>query len=440
MEDALSLNDKDRRVLRELATRVRDIASMPVQAERAQLWKEFNALRPQRPMVLAFPEGGWRDLLPDSEARCEDPLARTWEMGLRRTIYRHEHIHDDCPITDHFNVGWAVNLGDYGLKETVIRTEELGAYRWDAPLKEPQGFERLRFRSITIDREETARRVEMAEDILGDILRVRIHGTLWWSCGMTWTLINLRGLEQVMLDMYENPELVHRLMSFLRDARLHELETFEREGVLSLNNGPDDYTGSGGVGATDELPADDFDRQVRMSDMWVVGESQEFVGVGPDLFYALYDHADLVKNLLELVTATYIAFMRAWQKIVPFQGHYAAHWGYLHRGCVMVRDDSAMNLSPEMFDEFVRPYDQRLLDEFGGGAIHFCGRGDHYIESMSEIAGLHAIHMSQPEYNDMEIIFTHTVDKGIKLIGLGRTAAEDALARARSLHGQVHCG
>lgn len=83
--------------------------------------------------------------------------------------------------------------------------------------------------------------------------------------------------------------------------------------------------------------------------------------------------------------------------------------------------------------------DQRLLDEFGGGAIHFCGRGSHYIAHMARLHGLHAIAMSQPEYNDMEAIYQHTVDRGIKLLGLKREAAEQALARGRDLYGQVHC-
>jgi len=159
---------------------------------------------------------------------------------------------------------------------------------------------------------------------------------------------------------------------------------------------------------------------------------------GSSLFYALYDMPDLVHELLELVTETYIAFMREWQKIVPPGDGHSAHWGLLHRGHIMIRDDSAMNLSPEMFDEFVRPYDQRLLDEFGGGAIHFCGRGDHYIARMCEMRGLHAVNLSQPEMNDMETIFRHTVDRGINIIGLERRTADEAMARGRPLRGLVH--
>ncbi len=87
--------------------------------------------------------------------------------------------------------------------------------------------------------------------------------------------------------------------------------------------------------------------------------------------------------------------------------------------------------------EFVRPLDQRLFDQFGGtGAVHFCGRGEHYIEAMSQMRGLTAIAMSQPHLNDMGPICRNTVDKGIKLLGFPREAAESA---GRNLRGQVHC-
>ena len=103
----------------------------------------------------------------------------------------------------------------------------------------------------------------------------------------------------------------------------------------------------------------------------------------------------------------------------------------------MLRDDSAMNLSPAMFDEFIKPYDGRLLAEFGGGAIHFCGRGDHFIENLSTIEGVHAVNLSQPECNDMETIYRHTVDKGIQIVGLNEATARQALAQGRDLHNSV---
>ena len=160
---------------------------------------------------------------------------------------------------------------------------------------------------------------------------------------------------------------------------------------------------------------------------------------GSAIFYAIRDEPALVKDLLELAVETYIAFMRQWERIVPFRENGNTHWGLFYRGTIMLRDDSAVNFSPRMFREFIAPYDQRLLDEFGGGAIHFCGAGDHFISSMSQLRGLHAIQLAQPELNDMEKVYCQTVDKGIKLLALNREAAELALARGRDLRGQVHC-
>jgi uroporphyrinogen-III decarboxylase len=103
----------------------------------------------------------------------------------------------------------------------------------------------------------------------------------------------------------------------------------------------------------------------------------------------------------------------------------------------MLRADSAMNLSKDMYRQFSQPYDQRLMDEFGGGAIHFCGKGDHYISEMAKINGLRAINLSQPHLNRMETIYIHTIDRGINLIGLSRGTAQAALDAGRDLHGRV---
>jgi hypothetical protein len=158
---------------------------------------------------------------------------------------------------------------------------------------------------------------------------------------------------------------------------------------------------------------------------------------GSRIFLDVFDHPDLVHALLRIITDTYVLFMQEWNRIVPLQDGYGCHWGLMFKGKIMLRDDSAMNFSPEMYDEFIRPYDAELLEKLGGGAVHFCGRGDHYIESASSMKGLSAINMSQPECNDMETIFRNTVDKGIKLLRLQKDAADAAVAAGRDLHGCV---
>jgi hypothetical protein len=100
---------------------------------------------------------------------------------------------------------------------------------------------------------------------------------------MTWTLVNLRGLSQMMYDMLDEPDNLHRMMAFLRDGHMAKLDFLEKNNLLSLNN-DGTYVGSGGFGWTHELPEKDFTGQVRTQDMWGFAESQETVGVSPSMF------------------------------------------------------------------------------------------------------------------------------------------------------------
>jgi hypothetical protein len=161
--------------------------------------------------------------------------------------------------------------------------------------------------------------------------------------------------------------------------------------------------------------------------------------LGSGLFLAVVDRPGEVKQLLSLISEAYIRFMDAWHAIAPPPDGYATHWSMMHRGTVMLRDDSAMNFSPDMFEEFIEPYEQRVLDRCGGGVIHSCGRVDHYVHRLPHMEGLYAFQMSQPECNDMDRVFEQTLAKGLRLIGLARSAVDDAQARGVDLHGLVHC-
>ena len=155
---------------------------------------------------------------------------------------------------------------------------------------------------------------------------------------------------------------------------------------------------------------------------------------GSEFFYAMYDEPELVHALLRLITDTYIAFMDRWLALFPPDAEMNPHWSTLyHRGTILLRDDSAMNLSPQLYRDFAAPYDAELLQRYGG-AVHFCGRGDHYIDILCAVPGLYGINMSQPHLNDMERIYQHTVDQGIPLLGFDRQTAAAHASRAGAFH------
>ena len=139
---------------------------------------------------------------------------------------------------------------------------------------------------------------------------------------------------------------------------------------------------------------------------------------GSEMFYEMYDDTDFVHGVMRLITDTYKAFLDKWYSIVPKEKELSVHWGIIHRGNIMLRLDSAMNLSPDFYNEFSKPYDRELFDHFGGGCLHFCGRGDHYVESACEIESLYGFNISQPHLNDMSKIFAAAERNNKKILQL----------------------
>lgn len=285
MDGTLGATSREKRVLRDLAAKVAELAARPIEEEKKRLWTNHNDLRPTRPLVFCDPENGWNEIITQDQMRCESPLFRLWEMTLRKEAFWGETMRDDRVIEPWFSIPWQSSDSGYGLVETILKTDPQGAYTWTWPIRDYESdFHRLRFPEILVDADRTMKIRDVANEIFGDILRVRIKGTWWWTLGMTWDFIKLRGLENLMTDMLLHPEWVHRLMEFLCQAAHRKLDFLESRGLLSLNT-EGTYVGSGGFGWTTQLPAPGFDDQkVRTIDMWGFAESQETLGVSPAMF------------------------------------------------------------------------------------------------------------------------------------------------------------
>jgi uroporphyrinogen-III decarboxylase len=141
---------------------------------------------------------------------------------------------------------------------------------------------------------------------------------------------------------------------------------------------------------------------------------------GSNVYYALYDEPELVHELLKLVTETYIVFLRELKKVINDEYdsfHY--HWGILLPGHIVIRNDTAVNLSGEMYEEFVKPYDEILLREFGTGTIHYCGKAEQWIFSMMECENLRALNFGQPPNMDFGMEFLNKIYGKMKEKNLG---------------------
>jgi hypothetical protein len=276
---------KEKSILRELAKQVAELAAHPREEVKKSQWLKLNDLQPVRPLVFCDPENGWNEIITQDQILCEKPLFRVWEMALRKEIYWATQMKDDRVIEPYFNVPYSYTDSGWGLSEIYTWGGDSGSHVWDAPVKDyDTDFPKLHFPEITVDYGKTNRIVEVATEILGDILEVRVRGLWWWTLGMTMDFIHLRGMENMMMDMMIYPDEVHRMMAFLRESKLHMLDFLEKNNLLVLNTGGT-YVGSGGFGWTSQLPQPDFNpAHVRTADMWGFTESQETVGISPEMF------------------------------------------------------------------------------------------------------------------------------------------------------------
>ncbi|HNQ36085.1 MAG TPA: hypothetical protein PKN80_08500 [bacterium] len=238
----------DIKVLRELAKQYAEVAALPIQEERRQLWSEHNSLRPTRVLVIAT-FGMWnvwcREIFNDGRMECRDPFYRYYERILRMQLFQHS-IGDDFILEPWINHRAAVRssggfVNPWGVEEKRINPGvEGGAFRFDPPLKEWSDLEKLRPLAHQVDEVETGRGLNRLREAVGDILPVNLDRTpVWtgWLSDISTSLGRMRGLDQVMIDMYEAPEKLHGLLAFMRDHILAQQAAAEAAGDFSLTSG-----------------------------------------------------------------------------------------------------------------------------------------------------------------------------------------------------------
>jgi hypothetical protein len=286
-ETSWKIVPEDLAILRELGKRVAGIAHHPDNLERKRCWYAHDAGRGERPMILAE-NGVAFDMLDASKPRCREEWARNLERGLGCVIYEFEQVRDDHVVEPYVTYNWRVKAGDFGVAPVQHYADRVSGNvscrRWDAPLRNLEAdFEKLRPRTFEVDREASLAWKAHLEQVFDGVLDVRLRGGFWWTTGLTGAAIDLIGLEELMVYMCTDPEGLHRLMQFLQADCIAYAEWLEKEGLLSLNN-ENDYVGSGSMGYSQALPQSGWrpGAPVRLKDLWVLTESQETVGCGPD--------------------------------------------------------------------------------------------------------------------------------------------------------------
>jgi hypothetical protein len=124
---------------------------------------------------------------------------------------------------------------------------------------------------------------------------------------------------------------------------------------------------------------------------------------GSDIYLAMLDEAEKVTDLMDLISETIIMTVRELRKIdgCSLIEHDGA-WNFL--GGVCVRNDSSVNLSGEHYETLVKPFDEKIIRQWGGW-IHFCGKAHQWWKRQLDIPGLKGINPYQGEFYNLYEMF-----------------------------------
>jgi hypothetical protein len=119
------------------------------------------------------------------------------------------------------------------------------------------------------------------EEYLGGILPVKIHfPSFYFALGNV--VLSFMGMQNMMLALYDYPELFHRLMNTLTEDYLRYMKEIENSGAILCNNNGS-WLGQGSWGYTDDLPRIGTET-VSFADVWGYTNFQETVGMSPQMF------------------------------------------------------------------------------------------------------------------------------------------------------------
>ena len=335
--------ESDRERLRNLARRQLELANSPENERILKQWKALEEGRREDPTVrLLF--SNFCDEVITPRMQCTSQLGRDLEWQMLITTVGRELFDDDTPISPTFDVNWNTWCNAIGTPNKT--THSAKGYHIDPVINDlEEDFHKIKYGTFGVDREATKRRVELVEDVLGDILPVRM--TMWSLTGnIANRLVMLMGMENYYLSMYDYPELLHEIMD--KATTVHEAyyDFLEREQLLLPTCGISQIHQES-FAFNKELPED---KAVKTTDVWGFLESQETTATSP----AMYG-----------------------EFVYPYQQRLAKRFGLLTYGCCERVD----NLWLDYISQFenlrklsVSPFnDERLVGEYlrGSNVVYY---------------------------------------------------------------------
>jgi len=280
------ISAKDKQILRDLAKRYLEICFSSQNIEKRKLWRAHNSLKKTRPLFIALTRTHFLEDVEASKTSCTDSFLVLFERELKRRIY-HAACDDDTVfepwLVHNATYEMPVEGGDYwGVP--FVREDVAGGTGWriKPAILQYDDINKIVKPHHRINDAITNEGRDKLKEAVGDILPVVVdRGSMLRSFpGDISTDIGfLRGQEQMLWDMVDNPQWYHKLLEILRDGILMNHEECEKAGDWSTVSGDNQA-----MPYAEELPPPEpSGKAVTRKELWWFMASQEYAVISPEM-------------------------------------------------------------------------------------------------------------------------------------------------------------
>ncbi len=125
---------------------------------------------------------------------------------------------------------------------------------------------------------------------------------------------------------------------------------------------------------------------------------------GTDILCDFFDNPEHIHMIMQNITDYQIELTKHYRKIANIEDGYFADWGAYWKGGARLSSCSVDMISTAFYNDFVKPYYEKLYAEVGGGRVHYCGGHDSgVVDAFFETKGLTGLDLDSNYHDIWEI-------------------------------------
>ena len=128
---------------------------------------------------------------------------------------------------------------------------------------------------------------------------------------------------------------------------------------------------------------------------------------------------EMIDNGLRLVAEAQVGFAKYLQQFTTDSSDGFSHQHAVTiKGNILIRNDSAIMISPQMYADQVASHDEFVLSQLNGGGIHSCGKIDFNVPEIFKLGSIKSFDFGQSYLNDVDSVFELARENRIPLVRL----------------------